>query len=65
LLNAYLKLKTMSISDLKLYTLNSVAMALSFSNIESTLKIVLLLASIVYTLMKTIELIKKKNDAKD
>jgi hypothetical protein len=55
----------MSISDLKLYTLNSLAMALSFSNIESTLKIVLLLASIVYTLMKTIELIKKKNDAKD
>jgi hypothetical protein len=54
----------MSISDLKLYTLNSLAMALSFSNIESTLKIVLLLASIVYTLMKTIELIKKKNDGK-
>jgi len=52
----------MSINDLKLYTLNSLAMALSFSNIESTLKIVLLLASIVYTLMKTIELIKKKKE---
>ena len=55
----------MSINDFKLYAFNSVAMALSFSNIESTLKIVLLLASIFYTLMKTIELIKKKNDAKD
>ena len=52
----------MSINDLKLYALNSVTMALSFSNIESTLKIILLLASIVYTLMKTIELIKKKKD---
>jgi hypothetical protein len=64
LLNAYSK-QEMSINDFKLYAFNSVAMALSFSNIESTLKIVLLLASIVYTLMKTIELIKKKNDAKD
>ena len=55
----------MSINDFKLYALNSVAMALSFSNIESTLKIVLLLASIFYTLMKIIELIKKKNETND
>jgi hypothetical protein len=52
----------MSISDLKLYTLNSVAMAISFTNVENTLKIILLLASIVYTIMKTIELINKKQD---
>jgi hypothetical protein len=62
LLNDYLSLKMMSISDLKLYTLNSVAMAISFTNVENTLKIILLLASIVYTIMKTIELIKKKQD---
>jgi hypothetical protein len=54
----------MSISDLKLYTLNSLAMAVSFSNVEATLKILLLCVSIVYTIMKTIELIKKKNDGK-
>lgn len=54
----------MSINDLKLYGLNSISMAVSFTNIESTLKIILLLASIIYTIMKTIELIKNKNDNK-
>jgi hypothetical protein len=40
-------------------------MMLSFSNIESTLKIVLLIASIFYTLLKTVETIRnKKNDNK-
>jgi hypothetical protein len=51
----------MSINDFKLYALNSIAMAISFSNVEATLKILLLLISIVYTIMKTIELIKRKN----
>jgi len=55
----------MSLNDLKLYGLNSVAMAISFTNVENTLKIILLLASIVYTIMKTIELIKKKQDGSD
>lgn len=55
----------MTINDLKLYSLNSITMAISFSNVESTLKILLLCASIVYTVMKTIELLKnKKNDNK-
>lgn len=57
----------MSINDLKLYAFNSIAMAVSFTNVENTLKIILLLASIIYTVMKTIELIRKKDDdqAKD
>lgn len=55
----------MSLNDLKLYSLNSITMAISFSNVESTLKILLLCVSIVYTVMKTIELLKnKKNDNK-
>jgi len=55
----------MSNTDLRLYIVNSVTMALSFSNIESALKIVLLIASIFYTLLKTIETLrKKKNDNK-
>ena len=55
----------MTINDLKLYGLNSLTLAISFSNVEAMLKIVLLLASIVYTILKTIELIKnKKNDNK-
>jgi hypothetical protein len=55
----------MSLNDLKLYTLNSVAMAISFTNVENALKIILLLISIVYTIMKTIQLAKNKtNDDK-
>jgi len=52
----------MSNNDFKLYTINSIAMALSFSNIENALKIVLLIASIFYTILKTFELIKKKKN---
>ena len=56
----------MSISDLKLYGLNSVAMAVSFTNVENTLKILLLCVSIIYTILKTIELLKnKKNGSTD
>lgn len=55
----------MSHNDLKLYLLNTVTMALSFSNIENFLKIILLVASIFYTLLKTVETIRnKKNDNK-
>jgi hypothetical protein len=54
----------MSHNDLKLYFFNSISMLLSFSNIESTLKIVLLIASIFYTVLKTVETIRKKNDNK-
>ena len=55
----------MSINDLKLYGLNSLAMAVSFSNVEATLKIFLLCVSIIYTILKTIELLKKKNNERD
>jgi hypothetical protein len=52
----------MSVNDLKLYALNSIAMAMTFSNVESTLKIFLLCVSIIYTILKIIDfLIKKKN----
>ena len=52
----------MTINDLKIYGFNSLTFAISFSNVEATLKIILLCASIVYTIMKTIELIKNKNN---
>jgi len=55
----------MSHNDLKLYLLNTVTMMLSFSNIESTLKIVLLMASIFYTVLKTVETLKKKKDGEN
>lgn len=52
----------MSINDLKIYGLNSITMAISFSNVEATLKILLLCASIVYTVLKTIELVKNRKN---
>jgi hypothetical protein len=52
----------MSFNDLKLYTLNSVAMAVSFTNVENTLKIVLLIISILYTIIKTVQLVKTKKE---
>lgn len=52
----------MSNTDLKLYTLNGITMALSFSNMENALKIVLLIASIFYTILKIVETFKKKHN---
>jgi len=39
----------MTLSDIKLTMLNSLALIVSFSKLEAILKIVLLIASIVYT----------------
>jgi hypothetical protein len=54
----------MTLNDIKLYSFNIIAMALSFTNIENFLKIILLFLSIAYTAMKTVELIKNKNESK-
>lgn len=51
----------MNINDIKLYALNASAMALSFTNIEEVLKIVLLTISIIYTFMKIFEM-RNKNE---
>ena len=55
---------SISTDDWKMYGLNGLVMFLSFTNIEAILKIVLLLVSIVYTLMKIIELYKDKKKKK-
>jgi len=47
--------------SLKLYTTNSLVLMLSFSNIENTLKIILLILSIVYTGFKILESFKNKD----
>lgn len=58
----------MNHEDVKLAAINGSTMLLSFSNIEQTLKIVLLVASIVYTLYKIYETHEnrkaKKNETK-
>jgi hypothetical protein len=51
----------MSFSDLKLYALNTSALAISMTNIELGLKVILLLVSIGYTITKWIELKKDNN----
>lgn len=53
----------MNNNDLKIGIINTISMALSFSNIENTLKIVLLVFSILYTGLKIFETIRNKNKA--
>jgi hypothetical protein len=55
----------MSLKDFELYALNSVAMAVSFTQVEQGFKLVLLAVSIVYTIMKIIDLVKNKKDGKN
>lgn len=51
----------MQMGDLKVYGLNTITLAISFSAVEDTLKIILLLASIGYTLQRWY-LLRKKNE---
>lgn len=50
--------------SMKLYMLNSLTMIITFTNIENTLKILLLILSILYTCVKIYESFNKpKNEA--
>jgi len=42
----------MAIQDMKIYILNTFAIGISLTNIEVTLRIILLLATIAYTIQK-------------
>ena len=53
----------MNVGDLRLYTVNSVALAISITNVEIAMKLTLLGISIVYTIMKIIDL--KNNKTKE
>lgn len=53
----------MSISDLRLAVFNAISLGISFTAVENSLKIILLLASIVYTVQKIYETHQKKNNA--
>jgi len=46
--------------DLKIYMINAVSLLVSFSNVEMGLKIVLLIASIGYTISKWVEIYKRR-----
>lgn len=49
----------MTIQDLKIYAINSIALAISFTEIEMMLKIVLLLVTIGYSIHKWYEMARK------
>ena len=50
----------MSNNDLKLAFINAITFGISFSAVENSLKIILLLASIIYTFQKIMESHKNK-----
>jgi hypothetical protein len=50
----------MNTTDLKVYFMNAATMAISFSTLEDTLKIVLLIASIGYTAQRWYLMNKEK-----
>jgi hypothetical protein len=50
----------MSVGDLKLYIINTGAMAISMTQIDDALKMILLLVTIGYTVNKWMHLKKKK-----
>mgnify|MGYP000090144390 FL=1 len=52
----------MSIEDLKLGTFNAISFMVSFTHVENSLKVILLVLSIGYTAQKIYETHNKKND---
>ena len=52
----------MSIGDLRVFGFNAISLGISFTAIENSLKIILLVASIVYTVQKIYQANKKSND---
>jgi len=51
----------MSMEDFKLGVFNATSLMVSFTHVENSLKIILLLASIIYTFQKIYEGYKRKN----
>jgi hypothetical protein len=50
------------IDNLKIYLLNASVFIISLSKVEASLKVLLLLLSIIYTGIKIIDWVKKKNN---
>lgn len=49
-------------NDIKLMLFNAATLAISFSAIENALKLILLVASIVYTFQRSYDLYKKRKE---
>jgi hypothetical protein len=52
----------MNVQDLRLAFFNAISLGISFTAVENSLKIILLVASIVYTIQKIYETHKRKNE---
>jgi hypothetical protein len=52
----------MNVQDLRLAFFNAISLGISFTAVENSLKIILLLASIVYTIQKIYETHIRKNE---
>lgn len=50
----------MSVSDIKLLAINGIALAISMTHLEVSLKIILLFVTIGYTISKWVKLREKK-----
>ena len=48
--------------SMKLYMLNSLALVITFTNVENILKLTLLVLSIIYTVVKIYESLNKPKD---
>ena len=64
MLNVFI-INKMTESDIKLTIMNALTMLITFTNVEATLKIILLIVSIVYTILKTKEMIKSNKTNTD
>jgi len=61
LLNAFI-INKMTQDDIKLTIMNVLTMFITFTNVEAILKIVLLIVSIFYTVLKIKEMIKSNKN---
>ena len=52
----------MEVNDLKILAINSITLAVSFAAVEDVLKLILLVASIVYTVQRSYDLYKKRKE---
>ncbi len=53
----------MNLEDTRLYIFNLITLGISYTAVEDSLKIVLLVASIIYTFQKIYDTYKKKKNA--
>ena len=56
------KFLMMTITDIKIYTLNAVAMALNFTDVDLGLKIILTIVAIGYTINKWWYMVQEKRN---